>query len=90
MSKTNTSDVKELNFKIIKGTVKKLSDSRTVQVLVEGMKINSKYNKSYKTSKCYPSDIKEGFKIAIGDSVLIQECKPISKTKKWFVKEVIS
>ena len=44
MSKSNTSDVKELNFKIIKGTVKKLSDSRTVQVLVEGMKINSKYN----------------------------------------------
>ncbi|MBT5954952.1 30S ribosomal protein S17 [bacterium] len=90
MSKSNESKVKKLNFKVIKGTVKKLSDSRTVQVLVEGTKVHSKYKKSFKSSKSYPSDIKEGFKIGVGDTVLIQECKPISKTKKWFVKEVIS
>ncbi len=57
---------------------------KTVVVKVERIKEHPKYKRRYKVSKKYKAHIKEGdFKI--GDKVVIEECRPFSKDKKWRV-----
>lgn len=57
---------------------------KTVSVLVTTIKTHSKYRKQYKSSKKYKAhDDKNEYKI--GDKVMIEACRPISKDKKWRV-----
>lgn len=67
-------------------TGKVISDKmqKTVVVLVERNKFHSKYKKRYTIHKKYKAhDEKKEAKM--GDKVLIEECRPISKDKKWVV-----
>ena len=57
---------------------------KTIVVLVERIKQHPKYKKRYLVSKKYKAHDPEK-KYHIGDKVSIQECKPISKEKKWIV-----
>ena len=57
---------------------------KTVVVKVERMKEHKKYKKRYKVHKKYQAHVESG-DYAIGDKVLIEECRPISKEKKWQV-----
>ena len=68
-----------------------ISDSmdKTVVVKVERRFPHPKYNKYVKkTKKYYAHDSLN--KCSIGDSILIEESKPISKNKRWIVKELIN
>lgn len=57
---------------------------KTVVVKVERIKEHPKYKRRYKVSKKYKAHLEEGdFKI--GDKVIIEECRPISKEKHWRV-----
>lgn len=57
---------------------------KTVVVEVERIKEHPKYKKRYKIHKKYKAhDENGGF--CIGDKVVIEETKPISKDKKWVV-----
>jgi len=57
---------------------------KTILVLVTTIKTHSKYKKQYKSSKKYAThDEKNEYKV--GDKVLIEECRPISKDKRWRV-----
>lgn len=57
---------------------------KTIVVKVEQIKKHSKYKKRYKVSKKYKAhDEKEECKI--GDKVIIKECRPLSKDKRWRV-----
>lgn len=57
---------------------------KTVVVLIDRYKEHPKYKKRYKISKKYKvNDSKNEYKE--GDKVIIQECRPISKNKKWRV-----
>lgn len=70
---------KQLFGKVISNKMKK-----TVVVLVERLKEHPKYRRRYKVYKKYKAhDGKE--QCQIGDTVLIEECRPLSKTKKWRV-----
>jgi small subunit ribosomal protein S17 len=62
------------NKRILTGTVVSNKAEKTVSVLV--------------TRKYLAHD--ENNEFAIGDVVRIQECAPISKRKKWFVKEKVA
>jgi len=74
--------------KQLKGTVISTKMKKTVVVLVERLKEHPKYKKRYKVSKKYKAhDEKEECKV--GDQVVIEECRPISKEKKWRVIEII-
>ena len=54
----------------------------TVVVKVERIKKHPKYKKRYKVSKKYKAhDEKEEYKI--GDRIIIEECRPLSKDKRW-------
>lgn len=62
---------------------------KTIVVRVERIKEHPKYKRRYKTHKKYKAHA-EGGEYNIGDRVVIEECKPISKDKKWRVISKLS
>lgn len=69
-----------------KGTVVSKSGSKTVVVAVHSYRQHPKYKKRYRvTRKFHAHD--EGDKYKVGDEVTIYESKPLSKLKRWTVKE---
>ncbi len=66
----------------LKGLVVSDKMQKTVVVKVERIKKHRQYKKIYKIHKKYKAhDEKEEFKA--GDKVVIEECRPISKGKRW-------
>jgi small subunit ribosomal protein S17 len=70
------------NKRILKGKVVSDKMDKTIVVLVERIKEHPKYRKRYKVSKRYKAHDSEN-KYHEGDSVMIQECKPMSRDKRW-------
>ena len=78
---------KQLQGKIISDKMQK-----TVVVKVERIKEHPKYKKRYKVFKKYLAHIDPpagGGDYKIGDRVVIEECSPISKDKKWRIKGLV-
>lgn len=70
--------------RVLQGTVVSDKGDKTVIVLVERRVMHPVYKKFIKQSKKYAAhDEANTFKI--GDSVQIEECRPISKNKRWTV-----
>lgn len=57
---------------------------KTVVVAVEKVKMHPKYLKRYKVTKRYKAHDEENA-YATGDTVVIQESRPMSKDKRWTV-----
>jgi small subunit ribosomal protein S17 len=72
-----------------KGIVVSNKMTKTVVVKVERIVESKKYKKRYTTQKKYKADTGDQT-FNIGDVVLIQECKPISKDKRWEVLKRIT
>ncbi|MDD3032431.1 MAG: 30S ribosomal protein S17 [Candidatus Pacebacteria bacterium] len=70
---------RELTGKIVSAKMQK-----TVVVSVETLKEHSKYLKRIKSHKNYKAH-NEKMDLKEGDAVVIRECAPISKDKKWEV-----
>ncbi|MEM8827174.1 MAG: 30S ribosomal protein S17 [Pseudomonadota bacterium] len=70
--------------RIMSGEVVSDKTDKTVTVLIERRVKHPLYGKIIRRSKKYHAhDAENNFKV--GDTVRIQECKPISKTKTWEV-----
>ena len=70
--------------RILSGTVTSDKNEQTVTVLVERRYKHPLLHKTIRSSKKYRAhDAKNQFKT--GDQVRIQECAPISKSKRWEV-----
>jgi small subunit ribosomal protein S17 len=70
--------------RILQGVVTSDKNEQTVTVLVERRYAHPVLKKTIRQSKKYRAhDPQNQFKI--GDTVRIQECAPISKTKRWEV-----
>ncbi len=70
--------------RILRGTVVSDRGDKTVVVRVERRYQHPLYKKILRTSKKYSAhDPDNRFKV--GDAVRIQECRPISKSKRWQV-----
>ena len=70
--------------RILQGVVTSDKNEQTITVLVERRFKHPLLQKTVRKSKKYRAhDEKNAFKI--GDSVRIEECAPISKTKRWTV-----
>ncbi|MEL7106973.1 MAG: 30S ribosomal protein S17 [Pseudomonadota bacterium] len=70
--------------RILQGVVTSDKNEQTVTVLVERRYTHPMMKKTVRSSKKYRAhDPKNTYKT--GDSVRIQECAPISKTKRWEV-----
>ena len=70
--------------RILQGTVTSDKNEQTVTVSVERRFMHPVMKKTIRKSKKYRAhDANNQFKV--GDQVRIQECAPISKTKRWEV-----
>ncbi len=66
------------------GTVISNKTPKTVSVKVERIKEHPKYRQRYRVHKKYKAHV-EGEEYKVGDKVVIEECRPISKDKRWRV-----
>jgi len=62
---------------------------KTVVVAVEKMKIHPKYKRRYNVQTKYKAHDENGEYI-VGDKVVIEECRPLSKDKRWKVISKLS
>ena len=70
--------------RILQGVVTSDANAQTVTVSVERRFKHPLLQKTVRKSKKYRAhDAKDQFKV--GDTVRIQECAPVSKTKRWEV-----
>ena len=72
--------------RILKGVVVSDKADKTLTVKVERRFSGPFFKKTVRSSKKYKTH-DENNKFKVGDSVRIQECRPISKTKSWTVLE---
>lgn len=61
---------------------------KTVVVKVDRIKLHSKYLKQYNVSNKFKAHDEKG-EYHVGDKVVIQETRPMSKEKRWQVVEKI-
>jgi len=66
------------------GTIVSNKMQKTVIVKVERLKEHPKYKRRYRLHKKYKAHDEKG-EYKVGDKVIIEECRPISKEKKWRV-----
>ncbi len=78
----------EKRSKELVGKVVSATNDKTITVLVETYKVHPIYHKRIKSSKKY--GVHDEKNIAqVGDTVRIVETKPISKTKHFYLKEIV-
>jgi len=74
--------------RLIEGTVISTKMSRTAVVLVKRRVLHPVYKKYYVRGKRYKVHDPEG-KCAVGDTVRIIPCRPISKDKRWELQSIL-
>jgi len=70
--------------KQLTGTVMSNKMQKTVVVSVERLKEHPKYKRRFRVHKKYKAHDEKG-EYKVGDKVIIEECRPISKDKRWRV-----
>lgn len=68
----------------LSGTIVSNKMEKTVVVRIEQLKEHKKYKRRFRTHKNYKAHIEQG-EYNIGDKVVIEESRPLSKDKKWKV-----
>jgi len=68
----------------LQGIITSNKMQKTVVVRVDRMTQDPKYKRRFKVSKKYKAHVENG-EYNLGEKVIIEECRPISKDKKWKV-----
>ena len=74
--------------KVITGTVVSISGDKSITVKADYRKRHPKYGKMMTVSKKFHAH-DENNECGIGDLVTIMETRPLSKTKRWRLVEII-
>jgi small subunit ribosomal protein S17 len=69
------------------GKVISVKMPKTAKVLVSRIKVHPLYKKRIKVRKIY--HVHDELGVKIDDKVKFQDCRPMSKTKRWKITEVI-
>lgn len=83
MAENNTKRNKRLEGVVVSNKM-----AKTVVVLVERLKLSPKYKKYHKVSKRFKAHDEKG-EYRIGDRVIIEETRPLSRDKKWRVLKLL-
>jgi len=78
----------ERRKKTLQGRVVSNKTDKTISVLVESYRKHPLYGKRVKQSKKYATH-DENNTANLGDLVRIEECRPMSKTKKFTLVEIV-
>ena len=81
-------EAKTGNRRVLSGTVISSAMDKTVIVEVVSLKAHPVYKKRYRTSKKYYVHDEEN-QCNEGDKITISETRPLSKTKRWRVLDVV-
>ncbi|MBI5329885.1 MAG: 30S ribosomal protein S17 [Betaproteobacteria bacterium] len=84
----STQTQSDKNTRVLTGTVVSDKMNKTVTVLVERKVKHPLYGKVIRLSKKYHAH-DENNEFHSGDVVVIEECRPLSKTKAWKVTRLI-
>lgn len=77
--------------KVLTGIVQNVSGKNSIKVRVESKFPHQKYGKIVKTHKSYIVHVENELDFAKGEDVMIEPCRPMSKSKSWIlVKKVDS
>jgi small subunit ribosomal protein S17 len=74
-------------MKIIIGKIISKKMQKTASVLVEQNIAHPDYKKRIKVTKKY--QVQDDFDSKVGEVVRFVECKPVSKTKRWKIIEIV-
>lgn len=83
--------MEEKTTKIQRSRVAKViadSTAKTIKVEIEGIVQHPRYKKYIKRHTRFLAHDPEN-KCKVGDMVRVEECRPISKNKKWIVREIV-
>ncbi|MCD4777075.1 MAG: 30S ribosomal protein S17 [Candidatus Aegiribacteria sp.] len=80
--------VKAGNRRVLTGTVISSAMDKTVVVEVVSLKAHPVYKKRYRTTKKYYAHDEDN-QCNQGDKVTISETRPLSKTKRWRVLDIV-
>jgi len=69
--------------KTITGTIKKIIDQSTVKVNVLRFVRHPKYQKQFRVSKNFLVDSNKKSDLIVGQTIIIEEVRSISKRKSW-------
>lgn len=69
--------------KILSAVICNIIDNSTVSAIVEKRAPHPLYQKIIKMNKKYLVSKEKDFVVEVGDSVVIQQSRPLSKRKKW-------
>ncbi|MBR2494017.1 30S ribosomal protein S17 [Helicobacter sp.] len=75
--------------RVIQGRVVSRAGDKSAVVLVERKVVHPKYRKIVKRFKRYTVHDEKN-QVKVGDEIIAIECKPISKTKSFNLKEIVS
>lgn len=73
-----------MSKKILKGIIVSTKSAKTLIINVPSLKEHPKYKKRFTSHKKYKAHYETG-EYKVGDKVLIEESRPISKDKRWKV-----
>lgn len=74
--------------KVVTGTVVSISGDKSITVKIDYRKRHPKYGKMMTISKkLHAHDEKD--ECGVGDLVTVMECRPLSKTKRWRLVEIV-
>ncbi len=74
--------------KKLRGTIISDKMQKTVVVKVDRVVAHPKYHKRFRVCKKFKAHV-EGGDFKVGDTVIIESSRPISKDKKWKVKGLV-
>eukprot|EP00283_Hemiselmis_rufescens_P003994 CAMPEP_0173420090 /NCGR_PEP_ID=MMETSP1357-20121228/1709_1 /TAXON_ID=77926 /ORGANISM="Hemiselmis rufescens, Strain PCC563" /LENGTH=163 /DNA_ID=CAMNT_0014382843 /DNA_START=42 /DNA_END=533 /DNA_ORIENTATION=- len=76
--------------KLLRGTVVSTKMKRTIIIRRDYLHYVKKYNRYEKRHKNVPAHVSPVFKLNQGDSVIVGQCRPLSKTVRFNVLQVVS
>jgi len=85
ISQKNKTDQMKSPFE---GEVVSTGAQKTIGVMIKTQKLHKKYKKHYTTSRKFAVHDERG-EAKKGDWVVFEECRPISKTKRWRLIRII-
>lgn len=85
---TENKTIQAAHKRRFEGAVVGANSAKTIHVNVKTIKTHPKYHKQYVTAKKYPVHDEHG-RASVGDYVMFEECRPISKTKRWTLVKIL-
>lgn len=76
---------KQKTKKYLTGIVQNISGKQSIKVRVESKFPHPKYGKIVKSHKSYVVHVEDENSVVKGDEVLIEPCRPMSKSKSWIL-----